>query len=190
MTRVRVDVRLVAAAAAALVAGGIVLALTRPPATVDIVTAAAALPPGVPLSELPLETTQVRDRSGALLAGELDLLSGWVLAAALGEGDPVLESLVVPPPAGRHDTIGLSLRSDRAVHGDLVPGDTVAVYATRDELAPLRLAPAVLVLAAGAAGGGLTSSDVAVLLAVDDRLASQIIRAAAASSIHLVRVGR
>jgi hypothetical protein len=188
--RLHVDLRLVSAAAAALVAGVVVLALTRPPSVVEVLTAAAPLPPGVPLADLPLEVASVHDRAGAVLAVDLDEILDRVLVAPLGAGDPILESLVAPPVTGGRDVIGLTLRPERAVHGDLVAGDTVAVYAMRDDFPPLRLATAVPVLAASSDVGGLGSSDVAVLLAVDHRLAAQLIRAVGESGIYLVRVGR
>jgi hypothetical protein len=187
--RLEVDARMLAASLAALVAGLAVLGMSRGPAEVEVVIAAAPLPAGVALGGLPLEVTRVRDPSGALLASEVDAVADRTLAAPLGAGDLILESLLVGPTSDRRHAIGLTLRPEQAVHGDLVAGDTVAVYAVRDELPPMRLAAAVPVLSASS-GGSFGSGDVAVLLSVDDRLAADLVRAVHRSSLYLVRVGR
>lgn len=187
--RFEVDVRMLAASLAALVAGLAVLGMSRGPAEVEVVIAAAPLPSGVALGSLPLEVARVRDRSGALLASEVDVVADRTLAAPLAAGDLILESLLVGPTGDRRHAIGLTLSPEQAVHGDLVAGDTVAVYAVRDELPPMRLAAAVPVLSASSSGS-FGSGDVAVLLSVDDRLAADLVRAVHRSSLYLVRVGR
>lgn len=188
--RFEVDLRLIAAAVAALIAGLAVAAATSPPPTVEIVTAASAVAPGVPLADLELETRETGDPGGALLASDLDAVADHVLIAPLEAGDPLLASLLAPP-SDRHGTvIGLTLRSEQAVHGALRAGDTVAVYVTRDELPPRRLASSTLVLAATQGTAGLGSTDVSLLLAVDDRLARDLIRAQHEAQLYLVRVGR
>jgi hypothetical protein len=192
LTRRSIDVdgRLLAAAIAALAAGLLVLTLTRAPDTVEIVTASAPLPPGVAVGSLPTGVARVVDAGGALLAAELEAAAHFTLAARLDAGDPILRSLLVPPSGGRRHVIGLTLRSERAVHGDLVAGDTVAVYGTRDDLPPRRLSSSVLVLAADPGAGGMATGDVAVLLAVDDRLTLDLIRTVHEQSVYLVRTGR
>lgn len=187
--RLHVDLRLLLGAAAALVAAVTVLVLTRPPDTVEVVVAAEPLPPGVPLSALALEVRPVHQQSGALLAGRLDEVSAWVLVAPLSAGDPLLESLLAPPPARRHDVIGLSLPAERALHGELVAGDRVDVYGVEEE-ATVRLAASIPVLAAFISGGGLGGSDVAVLLAVDEAVAAALVEAAFTSDLYLVGSGR
>lgn len=186
--RLDVDIRLLTASVAALVAGLLVLAVTRAPATVEIVTAAAPLPPGVAIGSLPTAVARVVEPGGALLAADLEHMADLTLAAALDPGDPILASLLVPPAADRRSVIGLTLRPEQAVHGRLVAGDTVAVYGTRDDLPPRRIASSVLVLDAGA--GVMSTGDVAVLLAVDDRLALDLIRTLHEQRVYLVRVGR
>jgi hypothetical protein len=183
-----VDVRLLTASVAALVAGLLVLSVTRAPATVEIVTAEAPLPPGVAIGTLPTGVARVVAPGGALLAADLEHMADLMLAAPLGPGDPILTSLLVPSAGDRKHVIGLTLRSEQAVHGHLVAGDTVAVYGTRDDLPPRRIATSVLVLAADP--GTMGTGDVAVLLAVDDRLALDLIRTVHEQRIYLVRIGR
>jgi hypothetical protein len=186
--RLDVDLRLLTASVAALVAGLLVLAVTRAPATVEIVTAAAPLPPGVAVGSLPTSVARVIEPGGALLAADLEQAADLTLAAPLEPGDPVLASLLIPSGADRQHVIGLTLRSEQAVHGRLVAGDTVAVYGTRDDMPPRRIAASVLVLDAEA--GVMSTGDVAVLLAVDERLALDLIRTLHEQYVYLVRVGR
>jgi len=188
--RFEIDTRLLVAAVAALIAGLGFASVTRPPATVDVVTASGPVPPGVAVGSLSLTTTPMVGPTNVLLATDLESMGDHVLATGLADGDPLLVSLLRPPPGARHNTLGLTLKSEQAVHGHLEAGDTVAVYALRDELPPLRLASSVTVLAAGSNNGGLGSSDVAVLLAVDNRQALDLIRSTHEGSLYLVRLGR
>jgi hypothetical protein len=188
--RFELDLRIALAAIAALVAGLGTAALTAPPSTIDVVVADGPLPPGVAIGSLPTRAVPFVQPGPVLLAADLDAASGLVLTTPLANGDPVLLSLLAPPPSARLDTIGLTLRSDRAVHGDLVAGDRVAVYALRDDASPRRLAPSVLVLDAAPGAGGLGSSDVALLLAVSDRQARDLIRGVDEGSLYLVKVDR
>lgn len=188
--RFEIDLRLALAAALALVAGLATAALTAPPETTDIVVADGALPPGVALGSLPTRVVPTVDPGPVLLAADLEGAADLVLTAPLADGDPILQSLLVDPPSARLDTIGLTLRSERAVHGDLVAGDRVAVYALGDDTAPRRLAPSVLVLDADQGAGGFGTSDVAVLLAVSDRQARDLIRGVDEGSLYLVKVTR
>jgi hypothetical protein len=188
--RFELDLRQALAAGAALIAGLATAALTAPPATIDVIVADGPLPPGVAIAALPTRAVATVDPGPVLHAADLDAASTMVLSAPLAEGDPILLSLLVESPAARLDTIGLSLKSDRAVHGDLVAGDRVAVYALSEDASPRRLAPSVLVLDADAAAGGLGSSDVAVLLAVSDRQARDLIRGVDEGSLYLVKVDR
>lgn len=192
MTRPRLDVdlRLLGASLASLAAGLIVLFLTRGPATVETVVAARPLPPGVALGSLPLETVRVSDPGGAILSTDIATVAGMVLTAPLDTGDPILWSLLSEPEASRRNVIGLTLRPEQAVHGTLVAGDRVAVYAMRDDLPPHRLAPSVLVLSADAAGAGFGAGDVAVLLEVDERLTRQLVRSIHDLGVYLVKVNR
>ena len=49
---------------------------------------------------------------------------------------------------------------------------------------------AIALLAASISGGGIGGNEVAVLLAVDDRVAAALVRAAVGSDLYLVRSGR
>jgi hypothetical protein len=188
--RFEIDLRLALAAVAALIAGLATAALTAPPSATDVVAADGPLPPGVVIGSLPTRTVPMVDPGPVLVAADLDGASDMVLTAPLADGDPILLSLLAEPPSARLDTIGLTLRSDRAVHGDLVAGDRVAVYALSEDASPRRLAPSVLVLDAEPGAGGLGSSDVALLLAVSDRQARDLIRGVDEGSLYLVKVDR
>lgn len=189
MKRFRVDLRLVVAAGLALAAGAGVHALTRPAPQVEVLVAGAPLPPGVRLAELPIATRLMSPVPGLIAVADAALLGDHSLSAAIAQDDPVLASLLVPPPTEQPDVAALTLDPAHAVQGDLVAGDRVDIYATRDGVTEL-LAQDVLVLAAATGSGGLGEDDAALLLAVDRSLAAALVRATHTADIDLVRTSR
>jgi hypothetical protein len=189
MRRVHIDVRLAGAAVLALVAGAGVHTLTQPVAAVDVLVAAAPLPPGVRLGDLELTSVAAPPLPGLVTAAELETIADHTLVARLDAGSPLLTSLLVPPPQLRRDVAALTLAPAHAVQGDLVAGDLVDIYVTSPEGTEL-LAADVLVLAAATGSGGLEGGDTSLLLAVDAGLASRLVAAVHNAEIDLVRRGR
>jgi hypothetical protein len=187
MTRVRLDLRLVAAAALALVAGLTVLSLTRPPERVTVLVAAEALPAGVPIESLAFNESVVEPIAGLVLADQAIDLTGWTLSVSLAEGAPLTESILSPPPGAVPHLIAITLERGHAVQGQLIAGDLVDIYVT-DELETRLLAASVAVIAAEVGVEGFTGDEVALLLVVDDALAPQLVAAIQKAAIDLVRV--
>lgn len=187
MTRVRLDLRMVAAGALALIAGLAVLSLTRPPQRVDVLVAAEALPAGLPLDPSAFTNTSVEPIAGLVLADQAPELAGWTLAVDLPQGAPLTESVLEPPPGTQPHLIAVTLDMGHAVQGQLIAGDLVDVYVT-DEIETRLLAASVVVISATVGTDGLVGSDVALLLAVDDALAPRLIAAMQTAAIDLVRV--
>ncbi|MEX1208024.1 MAG: SAF domain-containing protein [Acidimicrobiia bacterium] len=187
MSRVRLDLRLVAAGALALIAGLTVLSLTRPAARVEVLVAAEALPAGVPLDTFAFTKTSVEPIAGLVLADQAPELVGWTLAVDLSEGAPLTDSILEPPPGAEPHLIAVTLEMGHAVQGQLIAGDLVDIYVT-DDLETRLLAASVKVISAEVDTVGLVGSDVALLLAVDDALAPRLVAAMQTAAIDLVRV--
>jgi hypothetical protein len=178
---------MVAAGALALIAGLTVLSLTRPPERVDMLVAAEALPAGLPLETLAFTNASVEPIPGIVLADQAPQLVGWTLAVDLPEGAPLTESVLEPPPGAVPQLIAITLEMGHAVQGKLIAGDLVDIYVT-DELETRLLAASVTVISAEVDTAGLVESDLALLLAVDDALAPQLVAAMQTAAIDLVRV--
>ncbi|HAX81303.1 MAG TPA: hypothetical protein DCY40_01890 [Actinobacteria bacterium] len=189
MKRVHLDLRLAGAAVLALIAGAGVHTLTRPVATVEVLVAAEALPPGVRLGDLALTIGSAPPLPGLVRAEQAEALADHTLGAALAPGDPILATLLVSPPGDRPDVAALTLDPAHAVQGDLVPGDRVDIYVSALGSTEL-LASDVLVLAASTGSGGLDGGDTSLLLAVDEDLAARLVAAVHNAEIDLVRRGR
>jgi Flp pilus assembly protein CpaB len=187
--RIHIDVRLVAAAVLALIAGAGVHTLTQPVATIDVLVAAEAIPPGVRLGDLALTIASAPPLPGLVPADQAEVLADHSLGTALAPGDPLLTSLLVPPPGDRPDVAALTLDPAHAVQGDLIPGDRVDIYVSADGTTEL-LATDVLILAAATGTGGLEGGDTALLLAVDHDLAGRLVAAVHNAEVDLVRRGR
>lgn len=187
MSRVRLDLRLVAAGALALIAGLTVLSLTRPPARVDVLVAAEALPAGVPLDTLAFTKASVEPITGLVQADQAPELVGWTLAVDLPEGAPLTHSILEPPPGTEPHLIAVTLEMGHAVQGQLIAGDLVDIYVT-DDVETRLLAASVKVISAEVDTGALVGSDVALLLAADDALAPRLVAAMQTAAIDLVRV--
>jgi hypothetical protein len=137
----------------------------------------------------------VPDATGLVAGEDTATLVGWTLAAPLAAGEPLLPSLLrAPAQRSRPDVLALSLERDRAVLGEVQAGDRIDIYVTTDALegpAETRLAAAGLyVVAAGPAPSGLGGEDrVDLLLAVDDTLALDLVRARNQGALDIVKVG-
>lgn len=187
--RLTVDSRMLAAAALAAVSALVVLAVTRPEPTTEVLVASAPAAAGTPMGEIDLDTRSVADPTGLVAASTRDEFDGHVLLVDLEEGSPVTQSVLAGPETGTGvDVVGVELTSDAAVHGVLEPGDAVDVYVTSAVDGPI--ARGVTVVGVFTDGGSLGVGDVGVLLAVDDDLAPLVVAASDGDSIHLVRKGR
>lgn len=188
MTRVRVDLRLVAAAGLALVAGLGVLALTRPAERVAVLVAGEPLPAGIRLADATLYEADIEPLDGLLLLDEAGDVAGWTLRVPVPAGAPLTHAMLAPPEGATPDLIGLTLDRAHAVQGRLDPGDLVDIYVTDDDSTRL-LAAAVQVVSAEVGTGGLSGNDVSLLLAVEDgSLAPDLVAAIHAAAIDLVLV--
>lgn len=188
--------RTVIGLALAAASGALVLFLTRPAPTVEVLVAEAPIPAGVPLDGLQIGVRRVPDGTGLVTGDPLADLAGWTLTAPLAEGEPLLPSLLRPPERhDRPDVLALSLERDRAVLGELQAGDLVDIYVTPDDPeappAARLVAAGIYVVAVGPAPGGIAGSErIDLLLAVDDALAALLVGARREGEIDLVRVAR
>lgn len=186
--RLTLDSRMLAAAALAAIAALVVLAVTRPEPTTDVLVAAAPGAAGTPLAALDLGTRPVSDSGGLVSSVDREAMADHVLLVDIEAGTPVVASILADPATGAGvDVIGLELASEAAVHGMLEPGDSVDIYVDTVPDAPV--ASDVPVVGVFTDGGSLGLGDVGVLLAVDDTLAL-VVAATDGSAIHLVRKGR
>ena len=191
----RFDRRTALGLALALAAGILVFAVTRPAATLPVLVAEGDLPAGVALEGLPVGVRKVPDATGLVAGDDPSSLAGWTLAAPLAAGEPLLPSLLrAPEQRSRPDLLALSLERDRAVLGDIGPGDHIDIYVTADGLDGTGethlAAAAVYVVAAGPAPSGLGGEDrVDLLLAVDDTLAAALVSARSRGTLDVVKVG-
>ena len=189
MKRFQIDLRLAGAAVLALVTGLGIHAVTRPPATVGVLVAAEDLAPGIPLSQLSTEIREFPEYPGLLTGVAAESLGDHVLSTRLAAGDPLLASLLIPRRGTRPDIAAITLSLEHAVQGDLAAGDLVDIYVTTTEATSL-LAEDVLIVSAVSTGDGFGSGEVALLVAVDPRLASLLLEAANGSALDLVRKAR
>lgn len=193
---VRFDRRTAIGLTCALAAGILVFALTRPEATVPVLVAEGPLPAGVPLEGLAIGVRRVADAAGLVAGDDPAALAEWTLSTALAAGEPLIPSLLREPERqSRPAVLALSLDRDRAVLGDLLPGDRIDIYVTpADPEGPEEarlVAAAVYVVAAGPGPAGLGGEDrVDLLLAVDDALAGALVSARNEGPLDLVRVSR
>ena len=175
--------------AALLAAGALALALrppeppaAAPPPGVPVVTAAADLPAGTPLTGASLTVAELPAAPAGTVADPGDLV-GRVLAAPLRAGEPVTDVRLVGPgltallPAGQ---VAAPVRlADLAVAGLAAPGDRIDVLATAPDSARAEVvARGALVLAAPDDGGLL-------VLAVDEATAATLAAAATAATLTL-----
>ncbi|HEX9977259.1 MAG TPA: hypothetical protein VGB41_01410 [Acidimicrobiia bacterium] len=189
MRRIHVDARFAIAGLLAVVAAVLVMVLTRPVARIPVLIAGDALPAGVPLADLPVAEALIEPIDGLVAADRASELADRTLAVPLDAGSPILLSLLVPASGSTADVLAVTLEQANAVQGDLRPGDLVDVYVSDDE-GTRRIAERVGVVDATVGGGGLGGNEVAVLLAVDQALAEQVIAAMHTGAVDLVRRGR
>ena len=178
------------AAAAAL----LVLWLTRPAPTVPVLVAGSDLPAATPISELDLSVRHTADATGMVVGDSPGDLSDWVLTAPLAAGEPLLPSLLRPPEVQTApNLLALEIDEAHAVLGRLDPGDRVDIYASTSPLgAPTEtrlIAHSVYVVDATVSDSSVSSSQVQLLLAVDDELAATLTAAMNGGDLDLVRVG-
>lgn len=186
--RFQMDVRLVGAGLLAATSALVVLMVTSPPERTAILAAGSDLPAGIPLSELDLEVRRVEDSSGLINADAVDSLSDYALLSPLAAESPIPRSLLISPEDERGvDLLGLDLDSAAAVHGWLVGGDLVDVYAVAEETD--LIAEAVEVVDVEVDGTSLGSGRVRLIVAVSGEIGPRLIAASEAGSIHLVRRG-
>lgn len=192
--RLIVNRRLLVAGLLSVAAAGLVLVLTRPAPSVEVLIAAADAPGGTRIAEMALETREVADAAGLVEADLRAEIEDWSISTALSEGEPLLHSVIRPRSRVRHpDAMGVTLDAAHAAQGSLLPGDVVDVYSTATSDPPVTrlLASWVLVLDVVPDTSGLgTDDDVRLLLAVDDNLAGLLIEAIQSAEVDVVRVGR
>lgn len=178
----------------AALAAVLVLLVTRPSPTVSVLVAGGDLPAGTPLGELDVTVRNVADGTGLVVGSTVGELSDWSLLVPLGEGEPLVASLLQSPQrAAAPDLLAFDVDASHAVHGRLSPGDLVDVYVTTDlgpavepstELAASR----VTVVDAMVSDGAGVSQRVELLVAVDAELAATLTAALHRGEIDLVQV--
>ena len=190
----RPDTRTLVGIGLAAVAALLVLWLTRPAPTVPVLVAGSDLPAATPISELDLSVRHTADATGMVVGDSPGDLSAWVLAAPLAAGEPLLPSLLRPPEVQTApNLLALEIDEAHAVLGRLDPGDRVDIYASTSALgAPTEtrlIAHSVYVVDATVSDSSVGSSQVQLLLAVDDELAATLTAAMNGGDLDLVRVG-
>lgn len=178
----------------AAVAALLVLVVTRPPATVPVLVAAADLPAGTRLADLDIAVRQVGNADGLIEGDDLGELEDWVLAAPIAEGEPLLASQLRPGVAlDAPDVMAVELDAANAVLGRISGGDRVDVYATTstpgNQAQTMLVAEALYVLEARIEESNAGPDRVELLLAVDEDTALAITNAMHAGELDLVRVG-
>ena len=190
----RPDTRTLVGVGLAATAALLVLWLTRPAPTVPVLVAGSDLPAATPISELDLSVRHTADATGMVVGDSPGDLSDWVLAAPLAAGEPLLPSLLRPPEVQTApNLLALEIDEAHAVLGRLDPGDRVDIYASTSPLgAPTEtrlIAHSVYVVDATVSDSSVGSSQVQLLLAVDDELAATLTAAMNGGDLDLVRVG-
>ena len=190
----RPDTRTLVGIGLAAAASLLVLWLTRPAPTVPVLVAGSDLPAATPISELDLSVRHTADATGMVVGDSPGDLSAWVLAAPLAAGEPLLPSLLRPPEVQTApNLLALEIDEAHAVLGRLDPGDRVDIYASTSALgAPTEtrlIAHSVYVVDATVSDSSVGSSQVQLLLAVDDELAATLTAAMNGGDLDLVRVG-
>lgn len=190
----RPDTRTLVGIGLAAVAALLVLWLTQPTPSVPILVAGSDLPAGTPLSELDISVRHTDDATGMVTGDSPGDLSGWVLAAPLAAGEPLLPSLLRPPAVqGAPDLLAVEIDQAHAVLGRIDPGDRIDVYATTSQAGGTSetqlIATSVFVVDASITDSAGSGEQVQLLLAVDDELAASLTAAMNVASLDLVRVG-
>ena len=190
----RPDTRTLVGVGLAATAALLVLWLTRPAPTVPVLVAGSDLPAATPISELDLSVRHTADATGMVVGDSPGDLSDWVLSAPLAAGEPLLPSLLRPPEVQTApNLLALEIDEAHAVLGRLDPGDRVDIYASTSPLgAPTEtrlIAHSVYVVDATVSDSSVGSSQVQLLLAVDDELAATLTAAMNGGALDLVRVG-
>jgi Flp pilus assembly protein CpaB len=144
----------------------------------DLVAQAVDLPPGL--------VTRGYDA--------VDAAVGAVALAPLAEGDPVLRSAVLdgPPPAGTR-SFSFSVDRDRALDGELHPGepvDVLATYGSGESAVTLLVAGRAPLLRVGEGARGTLGSSGKVTVTIGLTDADQVLQVAHASQVAAVTLVR
>ncbi|MGI9584917.1 MAG: RcpC/CpaB family pilus assembly protein [Acidimicrobiia bacterium] len=189
------DRRMIVSGLLAAVAAVIVLVMTQPPERVPVLVAGSDLPAGTALADLDIEIRYVEAAEGMVEGTSVGDLGPWMLATSVGEGEPLLPSLLRPPAmTSAPNLLAITLGAEHAVLGQLHPGDIVDVYVTSSP-SPTKshstelVAADVYVVSAVIADDAVRRGDVDILLAVNDDLAALLTAAARTGGIDLVKVG-
>jgi Flp pilus assembly protein CpaB len=189
-----VDRRMIIGGILAAIAALGVLQLTKSPERIPVLVAGSDLAAGRPLGDLDISVRYVESSTGLVVGDSVGDLEEWSLRVPLGEGEPLVVSLIQPPELlATPNVIALSLAAENAVLGRLVAGDKVDVYLTSSsgfdaEVSTVLLASDVYVVEASRSEASVDRGRVNVLLAVDDGLAAQLASASHTGDIDLVRV--
>jgi Flp pilus assembly protein CpaB len=171
-----------------------VLQLTKPPERIAVLVAGSDLVAGRPLSEMNIDVRYVDSATGLVAGDSVGELGEWSLRVPLVAGEPLVASLMQPPELlASPNVIALSLPAENAVLGRLVAGDHVDIYVTRTggfdvESSTGLLASSVYVVEVVTSESSIDRGRVNILLAVDDRLASDLAAASHSGDIDLIRV--
>ncbi len=185
--------RLLGVALAAL-AALLVLWLTRPAPTTQVLVVSTDVSPGTPLSDANVSVRDVSDPTGLVLGSSIGELGEWTVAAPLVAGEPLVPSLLVPPQvASAPNVVALSLDPGHAVLGHLSSGDYIDIYRTLPgtfdtSQTTVRIASSVFVIGASFEDDGINRGTVDLLLAVDEELAAVIVAAERSGEVDVVRV--
>ncbi len=190
----RLNRRTLLGVALAATAGFLVLILTRPAPTMQVLVAADDIPAGTPLDEGLVTTRAVSSARGLVESGSLGELVGWSLVVPLAAGEPLLPSLLEPPQVAEAGAVlSVVLEESHAALGRIGAGDEVDIYvtwqgSTGEPRTTELLAAGVYVVDAMTGDGSLAGGDqVQVLVAVDDALALDLTRAGRLGELDMVR---
>lgn len=190
----RIERKYLAAGILAAASAVLVLVLTQPPQKTAILVAGSDIPAGVALAVADVDVRMVESADGLVVGDSVGELGDWSLAAPLGEGEPLLASLLrAPEVVASPNLLALALDPEHAVLGFLGAGDVVDVYLTTDSVhdgatETRRVASSVYIVEASVSEDPVDRGRVHILVAVDDDLAPILTSASRNGTIDLVKV--
>lgn len=159
-----------------------------------VAVAAADLRPGTAIAAGSfqwIELKMAEEVAGRLLQADmLGEFDGWVAATTIPAGDLISRADLRPPSAPSElRAMSLPIEPERAVGGELAPGDRVDVIAVIDE-APAYVATDLEVLAVASPGRDGTlapNRQFSVTVAVDDQTALALAQALETEKVSILR---
>jgi len=190
----RIERKYLVAGILAAASAVLVLVLTQPPERTAVLVAGSDIPAGVALAGADVDIRMVERADGLVVGDSVGDLGAWSLSVPLGEGEPLLASLLrAPEMVASPNLLALALDPEHAVLGVLSAGDFVDVYLTTETALGTaaetqRIASGVYIVEAHVSQDPVDRGKVQILVAVDDDLAPVLTSAGRSGTIDLVKV--